>query len=215
MNNELIPVNAGLQKYDDKAFELATRSSNAYLDRIQLMTSNSEVCKAGEFPVNHYALIVGQSHKDIGKELDAIILAWRPKAVEFGDNPVTIYDPESDAFIEIAERSAEKDSNCMYGIEFLLWLPNIGEGKFATFFAGSKSARKEAENIKQFTGHGVTFISKKIETAKYTWFIATVRECSSITNVPTSEQYLPVVEAFNNPPENQVEAAPADSGRER
>jgi len=215
MSNELIPVNAGIQKYDDAAFELAIKSSNAYLDRLQLLTSNSELCKAGEFPVNNFALVVGQSHKDLGKEVDAIILAWRPKAVEFGETPVTIYDPQSDAFISIAERSADKDSSCMYGIEFLLWLPNVGDGKFVTMFCGSKSARKEAQNIKMFTGHGVTWISKKIQTAKFTWFVASVRECSSITNVPTPDQYTPVVEAFNNPPEAAAPELAPEVGRER
>lgn len=211
MSNELIPV-SGMQKYDDKAFELANKSANTYLDRLQFMTSNSEKCKSGEFPINNFARVASQVYKDLGKEVDAIILAWRPKAVELGDSPVTSYDPESEVYLDIAERSNDQNSGCMYGTEFLLWLPN--ENVFVTFYATGKTGRKEASHIRQFVGHGVTFIGKKCENSKYTWYTASVRECNSITNIPTADQYSPIVDKFNNPPENEVEVAP-EGTRER
>jgi hypothetical protein len=58
---------------------------------------------------------------------------------------VANYDPTSDDFKDIAARSNEQDSGCMYGTSFLLF--ERSSGRFVEFFFGTKSTRPEAGNI--------------------------------------------------------------------
>ena len=66
--------------FADEAFDASTKSGN-YLARMQLMTANSEKCKGGDFPINHYALVTGSNMVDIGKDVDVLVISWRPKAI--------------------------------------------------------------------------------------------------------------------------------------
>lgn len=219
MSNELIAHLANTpSKWTEDDFAVAASGGGAdYLDYIKLMTSNSAECKDGSFPINHFALMIGDVAKDLGSEFDAVLISRRPKAVQFGgDAPITSYDVKSDLFQNIAAQSTEADSGCMFGTEYLMWIPAVK--KFATFLFGSKSARKESKVVNDFIGHGVTFKAKKCETAKYTWFIPTCYECSSLTqsDLPDMEKLESENNKFNNPEEPKIEmAAPATDGRER
>lgn len=197
------------QKWSEEDFAIAAAGGEGFLDRVQLMTSGSEKCKAGEFPVNHFAAINGETFKDLGNEFDAIILSRRPKAIEFGDSPLVSHDPKSDLYRSIMERSDEKDSGCMFGTEYLIWVPS--QNKFYTFLFGSKSARREASTVNEYVGHGVTFKPKKVSTAKYTWFLPTVVECTSLTqsDLPDAAALDKHIDDFENPKEPEIE--PADS----
>lgn len=214
MSDALINVSTNWSEED---FAIASTSGAEFLPRIQLMSSNSEKCKAGEFPVNNFALIDGEEYKDIGKEVDAVLITRRPKAIEFGEQPLSSYDPRSELFESISARAAEKDSGCMYGTEYLLWLP--AQKVFATFFYGSASARRECKTVNQFVGHGVTFKAKKISTAKYTWFIPTCVECTSLTSndLPEEDKINSETDRFINPPAppkiEMAEEAPTDRER--
>lgn len=204
-----------VQKYDDKAFESAA-AGGKYLPRLSLLTSNSKACKAGEFPVNNYALTTGDINVDLGKEVDVLVIAWRPKAIEMGEAVITVYDTNSPEWTRISEKSETKDSGCMYGPEFLVYVPS--KKKFATFFLGSKSSRKEAPAVKAFLQGAATLKSKKIETPKYTWFCPQAVACSTPFDIPAMEDIKAELEKFNNPPAQEVEKAPeapASGGRAR
>lgn len=192
-------------KYDDKAFE-KTASSGKYLPRLQLMGGSSEKCKAGEFPVNNYALVTGEVYTDLGKECDVLVIAWRPKAMEIGDAIINSHDPESAEFKRIMDRADVKDSGCMFGPEYLVYVPAVK--KFATFFCGSKTARKEAPAIKERMLSAATFKSKKIQTKDYTWYGPQCVPCSTPFDVPAMDLIKVELEKFNNPPADGVEAAP-------
>lgn len=195
---------AALQRASDDDFD-ALQAASAYLPRVQLMTSNSDKCKAGEFPVNNWALVRGQEYQDLGSEIDVLVCSWRPMALEIGDAVVTSYDRSSDTFQSIQERADESDSGCMWGYQFLLWVPSVGT--FATFFCGSKSARREAPAVKARMDGPATLKSRKIEKGKYTWFAPTCHDCSTPFDMPPKADYLREMEKFNNPSEQQVELA--------
>jgi hypothetical protein len=199
-----------VQKYDDKAFE-ASASSGNYLPRLQLMTSNSEKCKSGEFPINNYALVVGEIYNDLGKETDVLLIAWRPKAIEMGDAVISVYNHEDDEFKRIAAKSEQPNSGCMFGPEFLVWVPS--KKKFATFFLGSKSGRKEAPALKALLQQAATLKSKKISTPQFTWFAAQAVPCNTPFDIPAMDDIKVELEKFNNPPAKTAEKAP-DAGTE-
>ena len=203
----------GVQQYSDEAFSAATKSGN-YLPRLQLMTSNSGPCKKGEFPINHYALIENQNHIDLGEQLDVLAITWRPKALEIAAQIIAVYDPEHKEFIRIQERSEIKDSKCMFGPEFLLYIPSVT--RFATFFLGSKSGRREAPNLKSKLKNAVTIKSRLAKNKEYEWQAPQFFDCSTPFELPGEEDLADEVKKFLLPPETEIERAEEDTtGRDR
>jgi len=192
-----------LIKADDKAFE--ELQTEAFLPRVQLMTSNSQKCKDGAFTVNNYALIRGQEYIDIGQNVDVLVCAWRPMALEIGDSVISSYDPSTQTFANIKGRSDTPDSGCMWGFQFLLWIPQVAA--FATFFMGSKSARRAAPDVKAQMNGPATLTARKIKKGKYTWFAPTCHECTTPFDMPSKGGYEQEMEKFNNPTAPEVELA--------
>jgi hypothetical protein len=215
MSNELINVSEmGVSKYaDDKAFE--SMSSVSFLPRVQLMGSGSNAVKEGKINQGHYALVTGKDKlDDLTKELPVLVLAWRPKAMEIGaENVISIYNPASAEFKRIAEKSEEPDSGCMYGPEFLLWVPS--SRTFATFFMSSKTARREAPQLKGLMGKSALLKSQLIKAKKFAWHGPVVTPCSQPFDMPGMDEVKDQVQKFNNPPENETEKAPEAGDRDR
>lgn len=217
MSNELINLSAigslPPAKYDDAAFDASASGGGSFPARLQLLTSNSSKCKEGSFPTNHYALVDGQNYKDLGKNVDVLVIDWRPKALETGDDVINSHDPESEQFKRIMERSLhEKDSGCMFGVEFLVYIP-AAKG-FSTFFLGTKSSRRESKPLRALMGKAATLGSQKIETKKYTWFTNSVSACSTPFDLPDEDLLVAEVTRFRNPPESTTEVV-AEDGRAR
>lgn len=197
---------------DIEAFAKTVQSGD-YLPRLQLMSSNSDKCKTGDFPVNHYALIRDQTFTDLGQEVDILVIAWRPKALEIDEELITSFDPESSTFKSIEERSVQPNSGCMYGPEFLVYVPD--NKAFATFFMGSKSARKEAPNVHAKLQMAGTLSSKLIETKRYKWQSPIIKGCSTPFDVPDQTDLQAEVDKFLNPKETDLEIAEGTEERAR
>lgn len=218
MNQELAPINNAplaeliaasgpIQKYTDDDFNKVVTAG--YFPRLQLMTAKSDECIAQRFPVNHYAFIRDQDYIDLGETVDCLPIAWRPKALDVSDRStvISVFNPDSDEFKRIYSESGIQDSGCMYGPEFLIWVPQIKQ--FACLFMGSKSARRESGNIKNKLQQPITLKSKLIETAKYKWYSPVTTVCTTPFELPTIEALQDAVDKFNNPPESMVEKADA------
>ncbi len=215
MSEDLInlPEAAVTSTEDDKAF--ADVSSSSYLPRLQLMTASSKKCKAKEFPIDNYALVKGQDYQDVGKSVDVIPIAWRPKALEMLDEVIAVYDITDAEFTRIKEKSGVKDSGCMFGPEFLLWSKKLG---FCTFFMGSKSARRESDALRSLMKKAATLTSRFVETPQYSWQTPQVLTCSSFPadEQPDPEELMEEFTKFKNPPVNDVEVAKdADTASDR
>ena len=215
LDGELVKVeiDGAIQKFDeDEVFALMTKAGD-YLPRLQLMTSNAKKCKEDEFPVNHYALVEGKNFRDLGKEVDILVVAWRPKALEIGDNVLAVHDPADPEFKRICEKAGMADSGCMYGPEYLLYLP--GAEVWVTFFMGSKSARNEAKNMRTQMKKAATLTAQKIETKKYTWFAPKVGPCSTPFDLPEDADIKEQAEKFLNSPKSEVKVDETTDDRER
>lgn len=193
-------------KYDDSAFD--TLKDGAFLPRLQLMTSASKQCKSGDFPINCYAYIQDQDFKDLGKNVDVLICAWRPKAMSLGGTIITSYEQESDTFKQIQAKSNQKNSGCMWGYDFLVWVP--ATESFASYFCGSKTARREAPNVKARMHNRATLGSHEIKGDEFTWYGPTTSDCSTPFNMPGKEAFKAAVEKFENPSEEGPELAPTE-----
>lgn len=214
-DNALIPLEDNeIQQFSEKSFDELTRNNSGFFPRLQLMTSASEKCKVGDFPANHYAFVDGEDYKQLGKEVDVVVVLWRPKAISTGDPLIITHKKESALFQDIVERSSQPDSGCMYGPEFLVWVPEVK--KFATFFMGSKSARNEAKPVLALLGKAATFSSKQAKSPKHTWMKPICKVCSTqITELPSPEDLADAKERFKNPPEPDIETTVESDSKER
>jgi hypothetical protein len=233
-----LPVNWSDDTFDDLS------KSTSYLGRLQLYTKgnaiNRKLIGTGEYgiPVSKDEII------GLGESVDVIVLARRPKAVDMSDTDaiVTSYDPNSDVFKDIASRSSQQNSGCMYGPSFLVWERTTQ--RFLEFFCGTKSSRGEAGKIYAFcpvtaeqieamqkagkptndlTPHGplpMTLRVKLCEKGNFSWHAPIAMPCSNpFTHLPSAESVMVELDRFLNVkdegPEKVVDTSVKSSRRVR
>ena len=207
-------LNALPQKFGNDAFDKVAATS--FLPRIQLMTSNSQACKDGVIPMNNFAIVRGsQNIQSLGATVDVLCLSWRPKALQIaGDEITTLYDPDNQVFKDIVAKAGTPNSGCMYGPEFLLWLPL--QKCFVTFFMGSTSARNEAANVRQYIRQPMSLRSQRLKNSKYTWYSPAAGACTTpLGCFPDETEMLAQIAAFENPQVTQTEPVAEGEARER
>jgi hypothetical protein len=192
-------------------------NSGKYLARIQMFGGNSEAVKSGKVPMASYALVTGKDqYQPLGDAVDVVPVAWRPKAMDVGgEEVISVHDHTDPEFARIQAQSEVKDSGCMFGPEFLLWLPGIK--RFVTLFMSSKTARREAPAIRERIGKPTTLGVEYIKTKKFSWHGIVARPCSTPFDLPTDEAVAEEVEKFMNPPKVDIERVQpeANTGRAR
>jgi len=202
--------------HEDSDFDDLTQAGD-YLPRLQLASANSDLVTDEVVPANDFALVYDKSTADsLGKEVDCIMLDYRAKALDTGsDEPVSVFDRSHPEFERIKKQSDIKDSGCMFGPEFLVYIPSVE--KFATFFCCSKSLRREARRFRDSMKRPITLFGRKVETPKYKWWIATLKECSTPFALPPKAEIMKQLEQFQNPPAPEIGERvedDADTGRE-
>ena len=218
MSNELtIPENVALvnQDYTEKDITSVAAASD-YLKRLQLMGANSEAVKEGKIQMGHYAYVTDkETMKDIGDTIDVLVCGMRLKAMQITDEGViNVYNPKEPEFERIRALSADPDAGCMCGLDFLLWLPS--ERDFVTFFMASKSAKREASNLRSRMDEtarkpGPATLSVKLaKNKKYSWHVTVVSDCSTEFVMPEASNFLANLDKFQNPPKPESEAAPVE-----
>lgn len=218
MNNELVPKDITGGALTQHSFDDVVSSASTFLPRLQLYGSKTDACAEGKIGIGHWGLAGDDTIVDLGEDIDVVIVSWRPKALNISDrdNIITEYNPKSDLYQKVKELSTVKDSGCMYGPEFLLWIPS--QNTFATYFANSKTARREAKKVEPLIGKAATFKVKFIDppTSRFKWHGPVVVPCSTPLDVPSIENIQAEIDKFQNPPKSDVEIADDDgSDRER
>lgn len=208
--NDLIPVDVA----GDNAGALAVSSNLTFLPRIQLYGSSSTIVKQGKFPMGHFGLIRSKDNiEDLGDSFNALLCSGRAKALRIdGDNIITIYEHVSDEFKKIQAESAIKDSGCMYGPEFLLWVPKATS--FATYFLCNPTGRNAAGEFNALLRRAATIKSKLIETKKFVWHGPQAIACSTPLDFDM-EAVKVEVDKFKNAVSSKVKTVDDSEGRER
>ena len=195
-------------------------SSGDYLPYLQLFGSKSDACAQGKIGIGHYGLVKDKQITDISPEVDLVIVSWRPKAVQSGDEFLVDFHPEivdgeitNTLFKKIVDLSNVRDSGCMYGPEFLLWIPSANT--FATYHMNSKTGRREARNMQPLIGKAATLKCHLIEQGKYKWHGPLVIPCSSPLDMPPEDEIREQYAKFQNPPRNEMEVADDNDTRAR
>lgn len=198
-NNDLLPDVVNPYEVDkDTMF-----AGGGFLPRMQLFSTSSDVVKQGDFPMNHYGLVVSKEDIiDLGREVDVAFLGYRPRAIDASDknNIRASSIIKGDLFKEIQVKQATiKNSGCMWGPEFLLWIPS--QEKFATILFGNPTARNEAPKAGALMNRPATFKSRLIDNGTNKWQAIVVIPCSTPFQVPLKEEINRVTEEFYAPKE--------------
>jgi len=202
--DDLAALLAGQQKATEE--ELATVSSdNSFFPRLQLFTGKSKACTGKKILAEHFGLTIGQNIIDLGETVDVLPLVYRPKALDTGETILQSYTPSSEQFQDIMARAAVKDSGCMFGPEYLCWVPS--QRAFATLFFSSATMRNEAPAMKSRLGQPCTLQPQHINPpkSKYDWWTTQVLPCSTPFDLPSRKELLDATERYNASEDTQIE----------
>jgi len=167
-----------------------------YLAELKVVSSGKLVNKM-KMPVGTFAIQKGDSATCLGEEIDFVILAWRPKAIDFNEG-VSSYDAESPIFRDIFSRSSIQDSGCVAGPEFLVFLPS--QDSFYAYHANSISASRIATILvdaceEGFAIHGnITMAENKKK--KTTWQVPVWTRSEATLDAPSEELTTNAVESW-------------------
>lgn len=196
-------INAGQQATEE---ELAVVSSaSSFIPRLQLFTGKSKACTSKKIPAEHFGISQGQKILDLGERVDVLPLVYRPKALDTNDPIMQNYTPSSEEFQRIMAKAGEKDSGCMYGPEYLLWLPS--QRMFVTLFFSSATMRNEAPAMKARQGKPCTLVPTHIDPpkSKFDWWSTEVLPCSTPFEMPTPEETKAAIDKYNALEDTQIE----------
>jgi len=199
----------------DQALATVTKSGD-YLPYIVLMGSSSSEVKKGEFPMGHFALRRGKGNlHDLGTQFTAVVIGWRPKAMQYVPDVISFFDHESKEFKEIQAGADAPNSGKGYGPEFLIWLPELKE--FVTYFMGNKTGRNESSKVmsvlkKAASGETPVCVIEAylIEGRENSWHgPRTLSYDLGDPTMPTGDQLAKEIKKFNDPPAAQKQVAEA------
>lgn len=243
MSNELVSLDLtklpSTQLGSDADYNDLARSSG-FLPRLILYTKgkavNSRKVSPGEWGVPEK----GEEITRLGDSIDVLVLARRPKALDLNDtdNIITSYDPNSDLFQDIQQRSAKQNSKCMYGPSFLVFERSTGQ--FLEYFCGTKSSRGEAGKLYPFcpvtpadieakkaagsdvagmVPHGpraATLKTRMVEKGDFSWHVPVVLPCSTpFTNLPSAKEVINQIQAFINVKDSNPEVVTKEEASTR
>lgn len=140
--------------------------------RIQFFSDQATICKKKQFPANHFALVVKKDEmKDLGETFVCMPLGYRYKALDFREKGKvrSYYDPKSSEFLAIKAEAEKKrppgeKSDCMAGVEFLLYVQGHG---YATLLCSSASLKKVAKKLFGMMRQYVQFGHRLIESGSF------------------------------------------------
>lgn len=197
-----------------------------FLPRLQLLGASCDLVKSETYPVG-YAIIEGQDVTYLGKNIDVLLISFRPKALRIpsdkSEQPMAYFDRNDPAFKKVQIDSMVKDSGCMFGSEFLVWVPS--KQVFASLFMGTISARKASSGLlklmqKEINGNKIyvpapaSLSPEYIKKPKFSWHVVKADRCSTPFQMPTTIAYNKELEKFKNPKSSTVETVAPDT-RER
>lgn len=203
----------------DEAGELVSTESQ-YLPYIQMMAGTSVLVTEGKEQIGHFILFQGKKRTDLTKKFDCVCLGWRPRAMEYGDSTISIFDTTNPEFARIKNKAEDRVQGYAFGKEFLIYLPDYDV--LCLYFFGSMTARLEAPNMsvileeqKMSDNYTVINVSAEMTGKKNRYHVPVVTESeSALTRIVSDEKLAPALAIFNDPKDSEIETVDEDE-RER
>lgn len=192
---------------DTNLATVATR--RAFLPNLKLFAAQSAAVIGGKIGMAHMGLQKSKdSIVDLGKTVDLIFYTYRYKAVEkVGGEYINYYhlanETFGDEFKRTTEKSKDKNSGCMSGVEFLVWIPSQNE--FAIYYANNTSALGIVKSITALLTKPATLGSELVKTKDFSWYAPTVTLCSTEVSQPQMAELQSVGQWFLSPKKSSKE----------
>lgn len=194
------------------AIDQATKSSERYLPILQIMGGTSDAVKKGNVPIGVFALRIGKDkYLTLGREIVALLISFRPKAMIFKPDVISYYNPEHEGYQKVVAEADTKDSGMGFGLEFLVWLPE--HQKLVCWFLGNKTGRNEADLIVSSINSGkrvFNFKIKLLENKKNSWHGFETEIYEPEITYPDPTMLVPILTKFNDPPEVETAEGEVD-----
>jgi hypothetical protein len=191
---------------NDETFNSLVGAQNNYSSRLQLFSFNSGAVKDKKIEEGHFAIVNGQELTDLGEEVCVMPVGIRCKAMDLsGDKPSIAYNQEGSLFQDIQTRSKVKDSNCMVGVEFLVYVAD--KDVFTTFYLANATLLREAGNLKSNLGLPVKLKSRLIKKERYSWHGITVTAFPADIQMPPKDRFQSEIQMFSNAQDSTPDAA--------
>lgn len=200
----LVPIGDVENPYEETFVQVAT--GGKFWPRLQLFGSNSDLVKEEKLEVC-YAIVTGKDQLiPLGKQIDILPLAWRPRAIDVKADPVlSTSDINSELFKELKAKADVPDSGAMFGPEYAVYVP---EAKmYCTLFMGSKTSRREAPKVKSLIGRAATLKINLFSNKKYKWHGIVCVPCSTPFDIPSVEEIKAKIAEFLTAEEEDVEGS--------
>lgn len=198
---------------------LSVASATSYFPRVKLCQGGAkEVAKKKVKAGGNYALVITKDNViDLGDEVEILVCAVRSKALETANDAIiTIYEKDDPEFLRIQGQSSVKDSGCMFGPEYLIYLPR--EKTFATFFMSSPTARGEAGAVHSRRGKAALLTSQYIEKPKFSWWGPLCGDLTTPIELPPADEIESAKARYKALKSSQIRAiddATGEGDRER
>lgn len=197
-------------KYGSESVFTDMAKAGDWLPRVQLNSFSTKAVQRGLLKAGTFTLHISKDNvQTLGEEFHCIPLSWRPKAVDT-NSLQSFYNPASVAFKKVEEEAKKsRDSGCIFGPEFLLFIPQLN--RFAQMMFSNVTMRNRAPLLLGLMGRSVTISAEVIENKKQQiWHGPVINECTMpLTCTMSQEEFLKrkaeVETSFNNPSEVGVE----------
>lgn len=204
----------------DEAALAVTGGGVQYLPYVQLMAPTSSLVTEGKQSVGHFILFQGKQQIDLGKSFDCVCLGWRPRAMSFGENIVSIFDIHNPEFLVIKGKADNRVQGYSYGKEFLLYITSLD--LLCVYLFGSLTARLEEPNMtviyndqKESDSYIVVNVASQLAGKKNRYPVPAVTKSESVlTKFVSDDKLKAAFDVFNNPKDTEIETVEADT-RER
>lgn len=208
-------ASALLHVEDDGDFKSLAKNVS-FLAGFKLFNAQSGAVMRRKIAAAHFGLVKGKDDiHDFGDSVDIIPIAHRFKAVlKHEGEYLSYYKRKSEPFLRAeAMAKADKQSGCMAGIEFLIWIPELSV--FSLWYCFTTSTLGAADSIQAQYLKPTTVKSRLVETKKFSWFEPEILRCSTELAPPTDEQLTDELTRFRNPKEATVEVDENSASQDR
>lgn len=194
-------------------------AGSSFLPRLQLLGAGTNLCKKGKAKIGTYAVLRGKDTivHQLDDQVVALVISWRPKAVRFDDGFKAFYNPATEGFKKVEVDSQQPNSGCMWGPEYLLYIPVVNE--FVTLHFNNPTMRISASGMVPNLGKVVTLKVELIEKGKNSWHGPVVLNCSDPLDPPDDMEAFKANliiqrDKFNNPKEaEELEEAQGEEAK--
>ena len=163
---------------------------------LRLMGSKSNEVETGLVKPGVWAVIGSDEPQVLASSIVALVVHMRYRALDYSSKPVRCTtDLKDPMYAEIEANSSVKDSDCMAGPEYLLYLPETDS--FEPYWLANKSSKFIHKKLLNAMRKAVT-LKTVFKQLKFNFWAPEVYSCDEVFEIPSDDRILAAVTAFSH-----------------